>query len=97
MTETGKTLAELADQMQHLPQVLVNVKCAGEKKYLYREDSVIMDRIAAIEGLLSGQGRVLVRPSGTEALVRVMLEGPDEEVISAYAEELACLMKERMA
>ena len=97
MTETGKTLAELADQMQHLPQVLVNVKCAGEKKYLYREDSVIMDRIAAIEGLLSGQGRVLVRPSGTEALVRVMLEGPDEAVISAYAEELACLMKERMA
>ena len=96
-TETGKTLAELADQMQHLPQVLVNVKCAGEKKYLYREDSVIMDRIAAIEGLLSGQGRVLVRPSGTEALVRVMLEGPDEAVISAYAEELACLMKERMA
>ena len=42
-------------------------------------------------------GRVLVRPSGTEALVRVMLEGPDEAVISAYAEELACLMKERMA
>ena len=96
MSETGKPLSELADQMQHLPQVLVNVKCAGEKKYLYRENEEIMDRIAQIEARLAGCGRVLVRPSGTEAVVRVMLEGPDEATITAYAQELAALMKEKM-
>lgn len=96
MSETGKPLSELADQMQHLPQVLVNVKCAGEKKYLYKESEEIMDRIAQIEARLAGCGRVLVRPSGTEAVVRVMLEGPDEATITAYAQELAALMKEKM-
>lgn len=96
MSETGKPLSELADQMQHLPQVLVNVKCAGGKKYLYKENKEIMDRIAQIEARLAGCGRVLVRPSGTEAVVRVMLEGPDEATITAYAQELAALMKEKM-
>lgn len=96
MSETGRKLSDLADQMQHLPQVLVNVKCAGDKKYLYRENTEIMEMIASIEQKLEGCGRVLVRPSGTEALVRVMLEGPDEETISAYAHQLADLMKEKM-
>lgn len=96
MSETGKPLSELADQMQHLPQVLVNVKCAGGKKYLYKENKEIMDRIAQIEARLAGCGRALVRPSGTEAVVRVMLEGPDEATITAYAQELAALMKEKM-
>jgi len=96
MAESGKKLSVLADQMVRLPQVLVNVKCANEKKSLYKEDAVIMGKIADIEGKLEGCGRVLVRPSGTEALVRVMLEGPDEATITAYANELADLMKTKM-
>lgn len=96
MSETGKPLSELAGQMQRLPQVLVNVKCASEKKHLYKENQEIMDRIAQIESRLAGCGRVLVRPSGTEALVRVMLEGPDEAVINTYAQELASLMRANM-
>ena len=83
--------------MQRLPQVLVNVKCAGDKKHLYKENAEIMARIAQIESSLAGCGRVLVRPSGTEALVRVMVEGPDEATINACAQELAELMKEKMS
>lgn len=97
MAETGKPLSALADQMQRLPQVLVNVKCAGDKKHLYKENAEIMARIAQIESSLAGCGRVLVRPSGTEALVRVMVEGPDEATINACAQELAELMKEKMS
>ena len=97
MAETGKPLSALADQMQRLPQVLVNVKCASDKKHLYKENAEIMARIAQIESSLAGCGRVLVRPSGTEALVRVMVEGPDEATINACAQELAELMKEKMS
>ena len=96
MAESGSKLSALADQMQRLPQVLVNIKCANEKKNLYQENLEIMQRIADIESKLEGCGRVLVRPSGTEALVRVMLEGPDQETINAYANELADLMKSLM-
>jgi phosphoglucosamine mutase len=96
MAESGSELSALADQMQRLPQVLVNVKCANDKKNLYRENAEIMQRIADIENRLEGCGRVLVRPSGTEALVRVMLEGPDQETITGYANELADLMKSLM-
>lgn len=96
MAESGKKLSALADQMQRLPQVLVNVKCTNDKKSLYQQDKEIMDLIADIENRLKGCGRVLVRPSGTEALVRVMLEGPDEETITGYANELADLMKVKM-
>lgn len=96
MAGSGEKLSALADQMKRLPQVLINVKCAGDKKYLYLEDEIIMDKIADIEHKLTGNGRVLVRPSGTEALVRVMLEGPDEQTITEYAQQLAQLMKERM-
>ena len=97
LTETGQPLSALAAQMQRLPQVLVNVPCAGEKKHAFAEDTAICARIGEIEAELAGCGRVLVRPSGTEALVRVMLEGPDEAMLHRSAEDLAALLRARLS
>lgn len=97
LTETGRPLSALAAQMQRLPQVLVNVPCAGEKKHAFAEDAAICARIGEIESELAGCGRVLVRPSGTEALVRVMLEGPDEAMLHRSAEDLAALLRARLS
>ena len=97
LTETGRPLSALAAQMQRLPQVLVNVPCAGEKKHAFAEDAAICARIGEIEAELAGCGRVLVRPSGTEALVRVMLEGPDEAMLHRSAEDLAALLRARLS
>ncbi|MGI5884757.1 MAG: phosphoglucosamine mutase [Candidatus Spyradocola sp.] len=95
--ESGRPLSELAAQMKRLPQVLVNVPCAGEKKHAFAQDEAVCRRIEEIEAELSGCGRVLVRPSGTEALVRVMLEGPDETMLQARAEDLASLLRARLS
>lgn len=73
--KSGKTLSELAGIMKELPQVLVNAKVPNDKKNIYLEDLEIIEAIKKIEETLNGVGRVLIRPSGTEPLVRVMLEG----------------------
>ncbi|MCU1279231.1 MAG: phosphoglucosamine mutase [bacterium] len=87
MLESGKPLSELRRVMTRYPQVLVNLK-VKEKKPLI-ELPVVGALIAKVEKVLGGDGRVLVRYSGTEAKVRVMVEGPDEAVIQAYADEIA--------
>lgn len=94
--KTGKPLSELADVMNQYPQILLNAKIKNGNKNSYLEDPVISGRIQEIEAAMEGEGRVLIRPSGTEPLVRVMLEGKDQEQLKAYASELVGLIEERV-
>ncbi|MBC2579592.1 phosphoglucosamine mutase [Clostridium sp. DJ247] len=89
---SGKTLSELASMMKELPQVLVNAKIPNDKKNIYLEDEEIVEEIKKIEEKLNGCGRVLIRPSGTEPLVRVMLEGEVQSEIDEMAHSLAELI-----
>ncbi|MDY2632886.1 MULTISPECIES: phosphoglucosamine mutase [unclassified Clostridium] len=89
---SGKNLSELAGIMKELPQVLVNAKVPNDKKNIYLEDEEIVNEIKRIEDTLDGVGRVLIRPSGTEPLVRVMLEGEDQEEIDKMAHGLVDLI-----
>ena len=96
MKKTGKPLSELKQCMQIFPQVLVNAHVKNENKHAYIEDLEIQERIAALEEKFKGEGRVLIRPSGTEPLVRVMIEGKDQAVIEKEAQELATFIEERL-
>ena len=79
--------------MTSYPQVLVNAKVNNTKKYSYMGDEVICKEIEKLEGIMAGEGRVLIRPSGTEPLVRVMLEGKDKEQLKTLAEELSQIIE----
>ena len=94
---SGKSLSELASQMQVYPQVLVNVKVTAAGKAAYKDDAVISQKITEAEKQMGNTGRVLVRLSGTEPLIRVMLEGKDLEQITAIAKDIAQLVKDRLA
>ena len=94
--DTGKPLAELAGIMEVLPQALVNAKVANHKKEHYLEYPEIADAIEELTRKFAGEGRVLIRPSGTEPLVRVMIEGKDKELIRQEAEKLAGLIQDIM-
>ena len=87
--KSGKKPSELAAEIEIYPQTLVNAKVANENKNDYLKDKEIQDYIAEIEEEMKGSGRVLIRPSGTEPLVRVMIEGEDIERINQLAEDLA--------
>ncbi|PAE27785.1 phosphoglucosamine mutase [Paenibacillus sp. 7884-2] len=86
MKETGKPLSELASEMTIFPQVLKNVRVTDKTEAL--SNPVILDEIKAVETKLAGQGRVLVRPSGTEPLVRVMVEAPTADECEKYADQV---------
>jgi len=96
MVETGKSLSELAGIMEVLPQALVNAKVANHKKDKYMEYPEIASAIEKLEEKFAGEGRVLIRPSGTEPLVRVMIEGKDQKVIQDEAAKLAALIQDIM-
>jgi phosphoglucosamine mutase len=96
MVETKKSLSELASIMEVLPQALVNAKVANHKKDKYMEYPEIASAIEKIEKKFAGEGRVLIRPSGTEPLVRVMIEGKDQKIIQDEAEKLASLIQDIM-
>ena len=96
MVSTHTKLSELATVMEVLPQALVNAKVPNHKKEHYMEYSDIAEAIARLEEKFQGEGRVLIRPSGTEPLVRVMIEGKDQEVIEREARELAELITKIM-
>ena len=98
MKRTGKKLSELASVMKIYPQVLVNARVKNEFKSEDRYMAIpeIREKIEKLEAAFAGSGRVLIRPSGTEPLVRVMIEGQDEAEIKRYAEELAALMEEKL-
>ena len=95
--EEGKNLSELAAVMTQYPQVLVNARIKNENKNRYMEYPEIKSEIERIEKLLDGCGRVLIRPSGTEPLVRVMLEGKEEGQIKELATNLANLIQEKLS
>ena len=89
---SGKKPSELSAEIEIFPQVLVNAEVAGDKKNAYKDDKEVQAAIKAIEEETAGSGRVLIRPSGTEPLVRVMIEGSDIERIHQLAQELADLI-----
>ena len=96
MKKTGKSLKELAGAMTKYPQVLINVRVDNSKKNDFYQDDSIASVIDKISEVLGKDGRVLVRPSGTEPLIRVMIEGTDYEVISKYAKEVADVVEDRL-
>lgn len=96
MVETGRSLSDLACIMEMLPQALVNAKVADHKKEKYLEYPRVAEAIRSLETKFAGEGRVLIRPSGTEPLVRVMIEGKDQDVIREEAEKLANLIQDVM-
>lgn len=94
--EEGKKASELADMIKLYPQILVNAKVNSNKKYDYEKDEEIKNAIDKLEREFAGNGRVLIRPSGTEPLVRVMIEGEDQEYITKKAEEIAKLIEKKL-
>lgn len=97
VVKSGKKLSELASIMNVYPQVLINVKVSPEGKQKYNNDEYIIAATQKTEMELMGDGRVLVRVSGTEPLVRVMLEGKDIEHITKLGNEIAEVVKERLS
>ncbi len=94
MKETGRPLSELNSSIEDVPQVLINVKV--KRKADLDEVKGYSDLIENIEKKLSGNGRVFVRFSGTEPLVRVLVEGPDRHLINQYANEIALLLEKNL-
>ena len=94
LKKTGKKLSELKNIMEILPQVLINATVDRSKKDDYLSNETIKTEIEKLERKFEGQGRVLIRPSGTEPIVRVMLEGRDKEEIEREARKLADLIEE---
>ena len=96
MVEPGRKLSDLAAVMEVLPQALVNAKVPNHKKDKFMEYAEISDAIKKVEERFGGEGRVLIRPSGTEPLVRVMIEGKNQEEIDSEAKKLADLITKIM-
>lgn len=95
VARTGKSLAELASVMTVYPQVLVNVR--GVDHHAMAGDETIAAAVAAVEAELGDSGRVLLRPSGTEPMVRVMVEASDQATAERLANELAAVVREQLA
>ena len=99
--ETEEEKAEKASKLEKIikiyPQVLVGAKVSNDKKYDFDKDAVIRNTIEAVEKEFEGNGRVLIRASGTEPLVRVMIEGTDQEYITEKAKSIAELIEQRLS
>ena len=96
LAHTGKKLQTLADEMEVYPQVLINVRVSNYGRVRFADDKEIKNAIASAEEELGDTGRVLVRVSGTEPLVRVMLEGKDQQKIRELGESIAEVVRERL-
>ena len=94
--ESGKKASELNELVKVYPQVLVNARVNSEKKYDYEKDKEIKQAIEKLEKEFDGNGRVLIRPSGTEPLVRVMIEGEDQKYIEEKANKLAEFIEKKL-
>ncbi|MCM3786269.1 phosphoglucosamine mutase [Neobacillus mesonae] len=95
LKESGKKLSDLKGLMKQYPQVLVNVRVEDKSKY--EGNTVIEEAIALVENKLGDNGRVLVRPSGTESLIRVMAEGPDRIELEEFVDHIAGVVKKELA
>lgn len=93
--KSGKNASELSDEIKIYPQVLVNAKVTNENKKRYMEDEEVVKAFDEVSAKLGDTGRLLVRPSGTEPLVRVMIEGEDTKSITEMAEELADMLSKK--
>lgn len=96
MAKSGKKLSELASIMETYPQVLKNVNVSKEGKENYKENEAINNCIEKVEKSLNGEGRVLVRASGTENLIRVMLEGKDICTITKLCDNIVEIIKSEL-
>ncbi len=94
LTEAQRPFSELFKSYVNYPQILVNVKTAADKKLFYIDNEKVMAKKIELEEKYSGIGKILLRHSGTEPLVRVMIEGNDEEQIKTDAHELADIIQE---
>ncbi|PFH82222.1 phosphoglucosamine mutase [Bacillus sp. AFS088145] len=92
--ETGKTLSQLAGEMKKYPQLLINVRVTDKNEALNNER--IKAIISEVEEEMNGNGRILVRPSGTEPLIRVMAEAPSEAECKQYVERIVAVVKEEV-
>jgi phosphoglucosamine mutase len=95
LAETGRSLADLAGVMRRLPQVLINVK--GVDKSRVESDEELQQAVKTEEEALAGTGRVLLRKSGTEPVVRVMVEAGDQEQAQAVADRLVEVVRARLS
>ena len=95
MLEESKSASELCKVIEIYPQILINAKVASDRKNEYKEDEEIQKEIKKLEKEFEGNGRVLIRPSGTEPLVRVMIEGKNQKYIETKAKELAKLIEKK--
>ncbi|MDD3393691.1 MAG: phosphoglucosamine mutase [Clostridia bacterium] len=96
MKRSGKKASELAGIMQVMPQVLVNARVNNARKNDYMEVPEIKSAIEALQEKFSGDGRVLIRTSGTEPLIRVMIEGKDQEMMEREAKKLASFIEDKL-
>ena len=94
--EENKKASELGNMVKLYPQVLINAKVNSNKKYDYEKDEEIKNAIEKLEKEFAGNGRVLIRPSGTEPLVRVMIEGEEQEYITKKAKEIVELIEKKL-
>lgn len=91
------TLSKLNECIKIFPQVLVNAKVSQDKKDKYADVKEISEEIAKLEDEFKDNGRILIRPSGTESLIRVMIEGENKEYIEKKAKELANLIETKLS
>jgi len=94
MAQSGRELADLAGQLVTYPQVLVNVRVKQRSDYL--QVPAIAAVIRRVDAALAGHGRLLIRYSGTEPLLRIMLEGKNQAEIRGWADEIAAVVKEEL-
>ena len=95
LKDSGEKASTLRMKMTNYPQILVNAKVPNNKKHAYLDNPVIQNAIQEVESHFAGEGRVLVRPSGTEPLVRVMIEGKNQEELATIANDLADLIEKQ--
>ncbi|MEG1985252.1 MAG: phosphoglucosamine mutase, partial [Oscillospiraceae bacterium] len=96
LKQSGKKASELANEIQKYPQILVNVRTTNKGKSKFKEDDELQGYIEAAQQELFDTGRVLVRISGTEPLIRIMVEGRDESKISEIARDIEIKVNERI-
>ncbi|MGN0606581.1 MAG: phosphoglucosamine mutase [Oscillospiraceae bacterium] len=96
LAETGKKMSEIASVMEVYPQVLVNVRITADTKGKWNKDSTILSVIEKYEKILGDDGRILVRESGTEPLIRIMIEGKDTAEIQKFADDIADTIKKQL-
>ena len=96
LLEKNVSISKLCDIIQIYPQVLLNAKVNNSKKSDYEKDEEIQEMVKKLQEEFLDEGRVIIRPSGTEPLIRVMIEGKDQSYITKKAEEMVELIEKRL-